>query len=460
MKYISSLGRLVLVGGFIWATLGAVGCGSKSDPKVQEVKFVNAQIRSFSMSSEKDAELSKVFFSIENLADTGKIENKKPLAYGKKMEKIKLSVGTASTGTKIYVALGNGAYEEWKAEKVYDFPEELHELKVKVSIGDDRDKMEYAYNVKLNKYKFDPETIVWADPVTTVGDRPRLEQDAYAYAMKRVDDVWVVEATAGENRYYTYQDGVFTRDMGYSGLPTGATIRHIEEYDRKPYALASNGYVYRLLGKVWQRIEAIGSVEGLLGVLPPRLSAEEPDLTLLVKGDDGELRFAVYSQGRVKVSSLAVPKDFPRDNYRAFSGVKKYIGGYLYLVALEDQAIISRVQRSVWYTTNGLDWSRIYTNSDAGTVHSASIFKTDDLIYIFEASPSVGLRIWTSDNMGRTWRENGSIAKPRDFASFANRRVLAWEHAVNHNIALLGSVDTPVGSPASLWIGVPKKDEY
>ncbi|MDO4692888.1 MAG: DUF6242 domain-containing protein [Porphyromonadaceae bacterium] len=460
MKYISSLGRWVLAGSLALATLSFVGCGSKSDPKVQDVKFINAQIRSFSISSEKDADLSKIFFSIENLPDTGKIENRKPLAYGKKMEKVKLSIGPANSVAKIYVALANDKYEAWQASKVYDFPEDLHEIKVKVSLEEGQDKIEYIYKVKFNKYKFDPETIAWSGASASPGDRPALAHGSYAYAMKRADDVWVVEARDRENRYYAYRDGTFSREADYTGLPAGVVIRHIEAHDKKPYALASDGRVYRLSGKSWRRIEGIASAEGLLGVLPPRLSAEEAELALLVKVDNGELRFAVYAQGKVKTSSLRVPADFPRDNHRAFSGTKKYIGGYLYLVASEDQGLISRVQRSVWYTTNGLDWSRIYSNSDAGAVHSVSIFKTDDLIYLFETAPAVGLRVWTSEDMGRTWRENGPIAKPKDYATFADKRILAWEDVGSHDIALLGSLDGSGHKPAALWVGVPKKDEF
>lgn len=460
MRYITQIRRLALASGLACSLLAMSSCDSdRNEPRVHNVQLAILQLKSFSITAEKDTQLSKVFFSIEHTGQTGKIANSKPLPYGKHLEKVKLAIVPANQAVKIYVAIGDGKFEEWKSSQEYNLPDNLHDIKIKVSLEvEKKPKLEYIYDVTLNRYKYNPETIIW-QTASAQGERPRLSRGGYAYAMTRPNDVWLVESRDGQTRYYSHSGQAFEAEE-YTGLPSGVGIKHIEAFQTMIYALGTDARLYRLSGRNWHPLTGVTSVEQLLGVLPPRLAAESPNLTLLVKDAQGKPRFAVYTAGRTKVSTLDVPEDFPRGWHRSFAQTQKYIGSSLTLVASVPQKAVGRTHRSTWYTTNGLDWSRLYSHSDAGTAESCSIFELKGMYYLFEVIEGSGLRLATSEDHGRSWHTNSAIALPTEAHSFTGRNILLWGTPDTRGIGLLVGANTEGSSDASLWLGQPKKDDY
>lgn len=456
MKHIAILGRLAILGGLLLTSLATPSCDRRKDPEVQHVELINVQLKSFAITSDEDKTLAEVPFTIEHTAEMGKVANAVPFAYGKQLKKVKFVITPEVTDTRVQIALGNTSFIDWKTNDVFDLPDELTQIRLRLFVKDDTREFAYDYMVKLNRYKYDPQTIEWQS--VPMPQTPAFTPEQYAYALEAEQGASLIISGA-DTRMYSYgAAGVAERAMPVLG-GGAAQIKHIEHYGDAVYALGRNGTLYMLKADAWQPIAVDGaSIVALLGVLPPRITSDSPDVALLLRTASGKEQFALYTGGKLKVSALDVPQGFPKAGYRTFASSRRYVGGSLRLVA--SQTLAGKVQRSVWYTTNGLDWSLIHEGSVDGALASNSILAKDDLLYEFRTYADRGLEISTSADEGKTWVVNGSIALPREAGTYAGRPVLVWSHAEAHTIGMLVGVDSKGGGKTQVQIGKLRKDDF
>lgn len=456
MKHIAILGRMALLGGLVLSSLVLPSCDRYKDPEVMRVQLVNVQLKSFGITSDEDKTLSAIPFAIEHTAQVGKVVNAVPFAFGKQLKKVKFAITPEMEDTRIQVALGNDTFVDWKTNDVFDLPDELTQIRLRLFVKDDTKEYAYEYVVKLNRYKYDPQTIEWQS--MPMPQMPAFTLEQYAYALEAAQGSSLL-ISGVDTRMYTYgATGVAEHPVPISGAGA-AQIVHVEHYGDAVYALGKNSMLYMLKSGAWQPISVDGAqIVALLGVLPPRITSDSPDVALLVRSSAGKEQFAIFSGGKLKVSALDVPSGFPKSGYKAFASSKRYVGGSLRLVA--SQNLAGKVQRSVWYTTNGLDWSLLQEDRIDGTLVSNSILVKDDLMYEFRTYTERGLEISTSADEGKTWVVNGSIALPGDAAHYAGRPIVVWSHTDIHTIGLLVGVDSRGGGKTQVLIGKLRKDDF
>lgn len=433
-------------------TLGIASCDRTNEPQLQQVQLINVQLDAFALTAKDNSALSAVNFSITNTPSVGVVENKQPLPYGVRLDGVQLKVVPAATAAKVEVAIGEqGDFADWSADKEYHIPNDVSVLRLRLSFATEQGvRYEYSYRVQLRRYRFDPETIEWSD-VAAAG-LPQSAPDAYMYAQPRAEDRLIIRSSSQGNEYYSHKGDRFT-PVVLSGLASGERIVQATSYEYKPYIYTSLGKLYQLEGAAWQEIVTGAEVKALLGVLAPRQTNLQPRLALIVQQGGSEV-FASYADGKLSSRSLPVPATFPRHSLYSFGANKTYVGGSLTLVG-EYLGGDLPVQ-STWYTT-GLaeDWIEVSQEArpDRKGARPSTVFLLGDMLYRLETVG--GLSLYTSADLGRSWKKNGDKALPAGASRFAAADILGYP-APDHTIQLLHAVSSD-GGAMSLLRGRPKK---
>lgn len=451
---------------FMLATAGvmclalAVGC-KKSQLSLQEVKAQNLQIQEFKISTEANAEISSYVFSIRNLESSGQISNIRPLPYRTDLLRTKLSI-QVPTDVKVSVAIKPNEWLDWTSSTVFGIPNDIRKFTIRISAPDG--SAQYSYVVDLKQYQFDPQTIEWsafgAFPQNLLGRTygKVIEHDGGTTLMLN-------DGAGATKAYVVASDGTALERPLSSEARPGEIIEHIEQTDKQVYAHTNMNRLYRLVGNNWQEVATGGvKVVRLLGILKSSVG-QSYKLALLVE-EAGKIKFATYQDNSLTTHRGVVPQDFPavasrEDIHTAYAEVVEIIGPRLVMHAVTRTSDPNKNIRSTWYTTNGEDWMRVYTNEIAdASVHSASFVKMNNTLYRFE-STSKGLDVYTSSDQGKSWQKNGDQATlGLSVASLAQRNIFAWREASSNTIRLLVGVDIPGANTAQIWRGVPKSNEY
>lgn len=435
---------------------GGTSCGRDNEPKLQAVQLVNMQLERFALSVEGDASLSSIRFSIDNTAPEGLVENVLPLPYGVRLDKVRLGIVPTASAAKVEVAVGeDGAFDLWSAEREYQLGSDINLLRLRLSLSTEQGAhYEYKYRVQLRRYRFDPETIDWSGVQAT--GLPQGVSGAYLYAQPRSEDVLILRSSAAGNEYYSQRGEQFA-PVPLTGLGAAERIEQVVSYGDIPYIYTSAGRVCRLEGTAWQPIAIGESVRALLGVLAPRQAGGEPRLALIIERGGQEV-FASYADGRISTRSLAVPPSFPRRGVYSFTESKTYVGGSLTLVGERAEGGVP--VQSTWYTT-GLaeDWIQLAAveRPDRQGARPSTVLLLDDTLYRLETAG--GLSLYTSADLGRTWKKNGEKSLPDGSDSFAGVDILGYP-AKDHTIYLLRNVSVSAGGAMSLLSGRPKKHDW
>lgn len=451
---------------FMLATAGVLclasvsGC-KKSELSLKEVNAQNLQVQDFKISTESNMEIASYTFSIKHLANAGQISNIRPLPYGADLSRTKLAIEVASDA-KVSVSIKPNEWLDWTSSTVFDIPTGTRKFMIRISAPDG--SAQYSYLVDLKEYQFDPQTIEWS----TIKTFPHnLLGKFYGKVIDHEGNSTIILGNdiSGATVAYTINtDGIATMKV-LAGMEPGETISHIEQTDQQVYAHTNTKKVYQLVGNNWQKIITGGTkIVSLLGVLQEGVG-QFYKLALLIE-DANKTKFATYQNGTLTIYNGVVPEDFPsvassEDIHTAYAETVEIIGPRLVMHAVTHTDDPNKTIRSTWYTTNGEDWMRMYTNLVTDTsVYSVSIAKLNNTLYRFE-STSQGLHVYTSSDNGKSWQKNGDQATLRlNPELLVHRNIFAWGHDSSNTIQMLVGVDISGSGNAQIWRGVPKSNEY
>ena len=440
-------------------------CKSKK-AELQDVQLFNGQIRTFSLSSEDKAAkaaLERVTFSIRN-SEEGLITNPSPLPFAQPLNKVKLKiVAFNADGTKIDVAVGtNGAFEEWKASKVYDLSSGVSELRVRVRNKVTNPQLgsgnEYIYRVHLSKYTNDPQTFSWQ----RLASPTNLPAITSAFTERIVEgtttDCYFV-TSAGTNALHSFTATPTSWTVGaFSGIPSRERLTSVARMGNTRYATTSAGKLYQTMSTTWTQVSGI-TVTRILGTLPLGEKSERLALLTPVTGQAGKYVFATYTPTEGLKLGHKAPESFPLEGGYTFTRDREdYVGSTLYLVGGRTSRGTATTSR--WLTTNGIDWAEQATElrfPSALTQESIIQERGTSCLYRF-VTTATGLYVYISTDNGLIWEAGRAVALAGLTATdFASSPVLAVQGADAKKIYLIRGVS---GGASVLYEGTIRREEH
>ncbi len=418
-------------------------CNKHKEPTLQAFQDVNLHLAKFSLSKQieetdkdgkkilkQDKNIATTFFSIENVKGEGVLTNLKPLPYGTELKKIGLDIVPMMSNAKVEVSLDGGStFKEWKKsdKQTFDLMPANDKLKIRLSSPFPRqgaDTYAYTYKVRIQVYKFDPQTIHWSELSTPAIDVLGSHKFATYTLGNGQMTLMTIDEVNKTNKFYSLNVGAKALDeIVYPALPNASYIKEIKNYKNHLFALSSDGKLYQANeDKTWQALDL--EAENLLGVFAPRKKGGKPSLALVLK-DGGSFCFAFYDVATKQlVKGSQLPQSFPIGAYKTLSTYATEVGAKLTLLGANGLTYIS---------TNGTAWAKSIAGhkENVQMTSSFAFVQNDDLFYQF-ISDSKGLALYTKGENQASWDKNGDVAfksvegQNFDVASFANRSIALW----------------------------------
>ncbi len=421
-------------------SLSLTSCKKDKEITLQAYQNVNLHLAKFSLSKEikekdkdgkevlkQDKSIASAFFSIENAKGEGVLTNVKPLPYATKLENIRLDIVPMLEDVKIEVSLDSGAtFEEWKRadKKTFTLTPQSDKLKIRLSTqtaGQNSETFAYTYQVKIQVYKFDPQTIHWSKLATPTSDVLETKQfETYTLANGQMCLMSIDKGNKTNKFYKLNTEAKAFEDLAYPSLGASSYIKELKNYKDDVFALSSNGKVYRLReNNTWEALNLDASA--LLGVFALRNKGAEPILALVVE-ENGVTYFASYDVAKKQLDKgEKLDEAFPLANYKTLSTFSEGVGANLLLVGANGLTYTS---------TNGTAWAKIAV-AESPIDKSFAFVQNGDLLYRFVAKAE-GLELFTKENAQLPWLKNGAVAfKPAegqsfDVSSFADSPIALW----------------------------------
>lgn len=459
--------KLTLLVGLAVAGLAMTSCNKTAEYDLQAINDVSLQLSSFEINSADNTSLSSYFFSINNSSGVGEISNQIPLPYGTELKDVTLSISPltgsyqANVNT-VQVAVGNESAEEWNATKKYTIPADT-ELSIIITNKVDVTQS-YTYKVKINQYKYDPETISWTSVNTSSTALFTDNLPAFTFVAPSNQQRYFVKQ--GTQSFYQLSETGAPSPASFSGFVSGENVKRVVSNDDSVYALGTLGNLYKLEGTSWTALANRDAVYELLGILPAYGAETSASLAVLLTPDrsmtintslDADKRavYAVYTNGAINTKEYYAPASFPglksSDSFVTFAQTANYMGASLELIGASTSAELGKSYRSTWFTTNGTKWASDSTPLlDMSMPSAMSVVKSGSLYYRLETGAQ-GLSVYYSADK-KNWTKSGDVALGGlDQAAMQQASFVAWSNG--DYIYILQGTNTTT----TLWQGKIKR---
>lgn len=428
--------KLILTISLSTAGLLLGSCSKEKAYDIQEYANISLQLNSFGISHSENTALSTYFFAISNTEGSGSISNRVPLPYETELRDVTLPLSTNADAT-ITVAIGNNAPVEWKAESKWTIPA-YTDLTIKLTSKSNAAHT-YSYVVKLNQYRYNPESITWSQQANNSSSL--LQTDGQGFAFATGTGAAPILAEVGRADMLQLSASDMPQTTPAMALPNGHLVKRVVSSANSTYALDTMGQVYELTGNSWVALAGATGVLDLLSVL------SDDKLALLVTPNratqvdtnlpaNRQALFATYSQANgVSVGTNYAPESFPglraSDRFTSFSKTATYEGASSFLIGATPSSVANKSLRSTWFTTDGLQWGeRKSQELEVATPSAMSVFSLDNIYYRFESNAS-GLSVYHSSD-ALSWTKSGDVALQGLTASeWANANFVAWGEGNN-----------------------------
>ncbi|WP_304297376.1 DUF6242 domain-containing protein [Porphyromonas gulae] len=445
---------------FFWIMIafflgGAILSCKESKVDLEEVSVVDLQIHRFYLSSKKNPDLAKIFFSIDHV--NGTIVNKKSIPYGTVLDSVLMNLVTDFSAKKLRVAINDGEYKDWH-NKDSLWLRDCHTLHLMVL--DESGEKTKKYTVTLNRYDYHPSTFVWN--MFDGASLPDLNA-SYTDMVTSGDKVYLVVTIGDKTVLYSSdrKNPIHWSLLPSSGL-SGACRQIAVADDGRAFILTDSGIYHSDDLKNWNLLPSEVRVTSLLGAM----AWPQGRYTLaLLAEKDGSLFFATNVDG-VHSWQEQAPKTFPVRNfstqlYKANNHpMLRLVGGVTRAGAPAD---------SVWITSNGNDWFGLDLPAGAipASMGKGALVQTpsDGNLYYYATEQAEGVKrvaVAYSTDKGITWKRGAAdIMLPADpfyTASYPLPFVCAFDDGA-YNIYQLGGVSSSGTFFSTIWKGILKLNE-
>lgn len=445
---------------FFWTIIvffmgGAIHSCKESKIDLEEVSIVDLQIHRFYLSSKKNPDLEKVFFSIDHAKGT--IINKKYIPYGTVLDSVMMKLVTDFSAKKLRVAINDGEYKDWH-NKDSLWLRDCHTLHLMVF--DESGEKTKKYTVTLNRYDYQPTTFVWhmLDGVAL----PDINA-SFVDVVTHADRVYLVVATGNKTLLYSSdrKNPVHWTLLSSSGL-SGACRQIAATEDGRAWILTDSG-IYQSDDFInWSLLPSEVPVTALLGAM---VWPQGSHTLALLAEKDGSLFFATNIDG-VHSWQEQAPETFP---VRNFSTQLYKANNHPMLRLVGGVTRTGAPATSVWITSNGNDWFGLDLAAGAipASMEKGALVQTpsDGNLYYYATEQAEGIKrvaVAYSTDKGITWKRGAAdIMLPADpfyTVGYPLPFVCAFDDGA-YNIYQLGGVSSSGTFFSSIWKGILKLNE-
>jgi len=415
----------------------------------------DAEILSFSLSSDSVSDLANVVFSIDQQqGGTGFIYNYDSMAYQTIIKYKAIITYTSGAGTNNVINITNGDSTLVQSGDSLDVSKP-QTLKVYALNG----TTTKLYNVQLNIHQVDPDSMQYA---RIASDLPFLQTEDTKTVVFN-DRFLTYSKINNQIQLHSSSDAVnWAQETAVSGLPANAVIKGIQSNGSQLFAYTDDGELYvRNDPMVDQWILANKPAEikikSILGYL--NAGANQPEGLCLVVETGGINTFAFtgdFIQWNYD-SNTPIPDNFPLYDFSNYS----YQLMYLQRVSIFGGASLNGdLQNSVWSTQNGLYWAKLTGSINVfPPIEGANVVFYNDEFWLINGKTESNFNksIYYSIDGGVTWQiKPEKTQTPEDYSSRYNASLVMNKN--NKYFYIIGGKQKTV--IPEVWRGFLNKMEF
>jgi hypothetical protein len=382
------------------------------DDKYEEYPMTDAEILTFSMSSDSVTELNSVVFSIDQR--NGLIYNKDSMSFNTVFEYKVIVNYQNAYGTNNLLNTTNGDSTWVSSGDSLDISTAPLTLK-SFSYGGNHSK---EYILKVNIHQIDPDSMQYIRIASGLSFLETEETKTIFFH----DTFYTFSKISGEIQLYRSKDAVNWERIALFGLPYNTLVEGIQQSSNRLLASTENGDLYICFddsANDWQKITTPYPVVGVLGYLDvgKEASAVQQAGLCLIFNKDGENVFAFTPDLMEWNTGDIIPANFPVTDFSAFSQERAKIGR---LTLIAGKSATNEFLNTVWSTQNGLYWAKL-TNTDKifPPMIKANVFYYDNAFWIMNGlvvDVDYNRDIYYSIDGGTTWTvKDEKVTRPDDF---------------------------------------------
>lgn len=326
-----------------------------NDTYDDEYSVTDAELLSFSLSSDSVPSLDSVIFSIDQRTEPGLIYNYDSMAYQTVIKDKVIITYLSGTGSTNVLNITNGDSTWVASGDSIDISQPLT-LRVYAMDG----KTTKLYTVNLNIHQVDPDSTQYHPvasglPFLQTEETKTLVFNGRFLTYSKIDNQIQLNSSP---------DAVNWTSEGVSGLPANAVIRGIQSNGTQLFAYTDDGelYVrYDLSIDQWVQVNTPPAVQvrSILGY--KNASPGQPEGLSMVIETGGVYTFAFMTDVDQWTydASNPVPDDFPLYNFSTYSYEVMLFQRISIFGGTSSDGV---VRNAVWSTENGLYWAKLTTD--------------------------------------------------------------------------------------------------
>jgi len=429
-----------------------LGNGGSDD----EYSVTDAELLSFSLSSDSVPDLANVVFTIDQREPVGLIYNYDSMAYQTEIkDKVAISyISGNGTDNVLNITDGDSIWVKSTGDSI-DISKPLT-FRVYAING----KIIKLYNVQLNIHQIDP-------------DSAQYRREASGLSFLQTEDTKTVvfndrflnySRINNQIQLHSSSDAQSWADKGASGIPESAVIKGIETTGDRLFAYTDDGELYirdNPAADLWvaaNKPDAI-KVKSVLGYL--NADSKHPEGLSLVIETQGVYTFA-FTQDLIhwdydSISPAPIPNDFPLYNFSNYNYDLMYTSR---ISIFGGTSLDGVVRNAVWSTEDGRYWAKLTGDFNVfPPIEGANVFYYNNEFWLINGKMGNDFNkdIYYSIDGGVTWMtKEEKCQTPEEFPLRYNASLVTDKD--NKYFYIIGGKQTNVLS--DVWRGFLNKMEF
>lgn len=415
--------------------------------------ITDAELLSFSLSSDSVPDLANVVFSIDQREEIGLIYNYDSMAYQTKIEDKVMVTYTSGTGTDNVLNITGGDSIWVKSGDSIDISQPLT-LKVFALNG----TTVKLYNVRLNIHQVDPDSMQYSQ---TASELPFLQTDDTKTVI--FNDRFLTYSKIGnEIQLYTSSDAKNWVREAVSGLPANAVIRGIQSNKNQLFVYTDEGELYVRSNPAvdqWELVNKPASikVKSILGYLNAGAKQSEGLSMVIETGGINTFAFTEDFTQWEYDSITPIPDNFPLYDFSNYSYEVMYSQRISIFGGISLNGV---VQNAVWSTENGRYWAKLSDDINVfPPLEGANVFYYNNEFWLIngKSDDDYNKKIYYSIDGGVTWQIKPEKCQlPEDYTGRYNASLVTDKE--NKYFYIIGGKQVSVLS--DVWKGLLNKMEF
>jgi len=370
--------------------------------------LTDAELLSFSLSSDSVSDLANVVFTIDQGVDSGFIYNYDSMAYQTVMKDKAIITYSSGAGTNNVLNITNGDSIWVSSGDSIDVSQPLT-FRVYAQDG----KTTKIYSVKLNIHQVDPDSVQY-HPITSgllflqTDETKTVEYNNLYLTYSKINN---------QIQLYSSSDAINWAQESFSGLPVNTVIKGIQSTGDHLFAYTDDGELYvDSTGNQWELVNKPASIKvtSILGYL--NSGPYQAEGLSLVVATGGINTFAITDKNLVQWnydSITPIPDDFPLYDFSNYSYQLMYSSR---ISIFGGTSLNGNIQSAVWSTENGLYWAKLTTDSVNvfPPLEGANVFYYNNEFWLINGKSDNGYNtnVYYSLDWGVTWQTKSENSQP------------------------------------------------